>query len=422
MNVLDKYSHSFGLINKIGLLMIAICFIFIHFNSNPAETQLKLLPFIFPFFFLLPIKKEFYKDELKFVFLILCIFLVSIVSYGAQGDILTQDFRSHWIYLIILGVFTVLVQSKVSKNYLFAILILSSTLVAYDVVKELFSNQTRGYFTHGKPIFFGNIALTTGLVSLIFALNKGYWLTRSLLLFSAVAGIAGSIWSQTRGGWIFLILFIVVFAYNYIINSKSKKRALLLGTSSLIVLCIIALPFKAAIESRTSSGYSNIQSYFNDGSANTSVGLRFELWRVSAEQFIDNPIIGSARTGFMAKKNQMISLGEVIPATKNFEHAHSDLFWTMGTKGLLGLISLYGLYMFLFRFYYINLRREEVRMYALSGLTVVGGYMVYGLSECFFSMKLGIGYFIIINAILMRLICTYREDGEKPLALFQGNQ
>jgi O-antigen ligase len=418
MKVLDKYSNSFGFINKVGLLLIALCFIFIHFNSKPAQTQLTFLPFILPLFFLLPIKKEFYKEELTFAFSMICIFLVSIASYGAQGDILTQDFRSHWIYLIIFGVFTVLMQSKISKNYLFTILILSSTLVAYDVVKELFSNQTRGYSTHGKPIFFGNIALTTGLISLIFAFNKGHWLTRSLLLFSAVAGIAGSIWSQTRGGWVFLILFIVVFAYNYIINSKSKKRALLFGTSSLIVLCFIALPFKDAIEFRTSSGYSNIEKYFNNGSANTSVGIRFELWRVATEQFIDNPIIGSARTGFMAKKNQMISSGEVIPAAKQFEHAHSDFFWTMGTKGLLGLITLYGLYAFLFRFYYINVAREEVRMYALSGLTVVGGYMVYGLSESFFSMKLGIGYFIIINAILIRLICTYRKNGEKPLTLF----
>jgi O-antigen ligase len=422
MKILEKWKHCFGLINTLGLLLVSICFIFIHFNSNPAETQLTYLPLLLPLFFLLPVKKEIYRDEIKFLILILCIFSSSILSYAVQGEVFTQDFRSHWIYLISIGIFVVLIQSKISKNYLFIILIMSSFLVVYDVFLEYFGNGVRGSATHGKPIFFGNIALTTGLVSLILSLNKdNHRLVRSSLLLSAAFGVAGSIWSQTRGGWVFLILFMVIFAYNYILNSKNKKRSLLYGVCSFIILCIIALPFKGAIESRVSSGYSNIQSYFSGGSAGTSVGLRFELWRVAAEQFVDNPLIGSARSGFLAKKNQMIAKDEVIPAAKRFEHAHSDVFWTMGTKGLLGLLSLYGLYMFLFRFYYINSGREEVRMYALSGLTVVSGYLVYGLSESFFSMKLGIGYFIILNAILMRLICTHTQHREKPLVLLQGN-
>jgi O-antigen ligase len=422
MKILEKWNHYFRLINILGLLLVSICFIFIHFNSNPAETQLTYLPLLLPLFFLLPIKKEIYRDEIKFLILILCIFSSSILSYAVQGEIFIQDFRSHWIYLISIGIFVVLIQSKISKNYLFIILVMSSFLVVYDVFLEYFGNGVRGSATHGKPIFFGNIALTTGLVSLILSLNKdNHWLVRSSLLLSAAFGIAGSIWSQTRGGWVFLILFIVIFAYSYILHSKNKRRSLSYGVCSFIILCIMALPFKGAIESRISSGYFNIENYFSGGNAGTSVGLRFELWRVAAEQFIDNPLIGSARSGFLAKKNQMIAKGEVIPATKSFEHAHSDVFWTMGTKGLLGLLTLYGLYMFLFRFYYTNSGRKEVRMYALSGLTVVSGYLVYGLSESFFSMKLGIGYFIIINAILMRLICTHPQHRDVPLVLLQGN-
>jgi O-antigen ligase len=422
MNTIVNIKRPFNIINGLGLALIAICFIFINFNSNPAETQLTYLPLLLPLFFLLPVKKEIYRDEIKFLILILCIFSSSILSYAVQGEIFTHDFRSHWIYLISIGIFVVLIQSKISKNYLFVILIMSSFLVAYNVFLEYFGNGVRGSTTHGKPIFFGNIALTTGLVSLILSLSKdNHWLVKILLLLSAIFGVAGSIWSQTRGGWVFLILFMVIFAYNYILNSRNKKRSLLYGVCSFIILCIIALPFKGAIESRVSSGYTNIESYFSVGNAGTSVGLRFEFWRVATEQFVDNPLIGSARSGFLAKKNQMIAKGEVIPAAKSFEHAHSDFFWTIGTKGLLGLLSLYGLYMFLFRFYYINSGRKEVRMYALSGLTVVTSYLVYGLSESFFSMKLGIGYFIIINAILMRLICTHPQHRQKPLVLLQGN-
>jgi O-antigen ligase len=423
MKVLERLKVSFGIINTLGLVILSICFIFIHFSSKPAQTQLTYLPLLLPLFFLLPIKKEIYRIEMKVLILTLCVFLSSIISYGVQGDILTQDFRSHWTYLLSIGVFAVLIQSRISKNYFFGLLIISSFLVAYDVFVEFFGSGVRGLATHGKPIFFGNIALTTGLVSLILCLDKNnHWLIRSSLLLAAIAGVTGSIWSETRGGWIFLILFVIALSYSHISNSKNKKRAVLLGASSFFLLFVIALPFKGAIEKRVSSGYSNIDNYFSDGIANTSVGLRFELWKVATGQFFESPLLGSARSGFLDKKIEMISKSEVIPLTRGFEHAHSDIFWTIGTKGLLGLFCLYGLYTFLLRFYYINRKREDVRIYALSGITVVAGYMVYGLSESFFSMKLGIGYFIIINAILIRLICTYRKDGEKPLVLFRGNQ
>ncbi|CCK74277.1 O-antigen polymerase family putative protein [Oleispira antarctica RB-8] len=419
MNVLSKWNRNFGFINGLGLVLISICFLFMHLNSKPAQTQLTYLPMLLPLFFLLPLRKEIYKAEIQFLILSSLIFISSLISYGVQGDIFTQDFRSHWIYLLAFGVFSVLIHTKITKNYLYTLVVLSAALVLYNVFFEYFNNGSRGWQTHGKPIFFGNIALTTGLISLVLSSDKSQSLVvRILLLLAAVAGIAGSIWSQTRGGWIFLILFFGVFIFSQIITAQNKKKAILLASGSLITLCLIALPFSQKIESRINHGYSNIENYFSGGNANTSLGLRFEFWRVSIEQFKDNPIIGTARTGFLSKKDQMLSENNLASSAKSYEHAHSDLFWTMGTKGLLGLFSLYGLYLFLLRFYYISSQSREVRFYALSGLTVVTGYMVYGLSESFFSMKLGIGYFIIINLVLIRLISLTKVGSDKPLVLF----
>jgi O-antigen ligase len=419
MNALNKWNRSFSYINGIGLVLISICFLFMHLNSKPAQTQLTYLPMLLPLFLLLPLRKEVYKVEIQLLIFTCLIFISSLISYGAQGDILTQDFRSHWTYLLVFGVLSVLIQTRITKDYLYTILILSGALVLYNVGIEFFNNGSRGWQTHGKPIFFGNIALTTGLVSLVLSLDKNQKLVvRVLLLLAAVAGVAGSLWSLTRGGWVFLVLFLGGFILNQIITAQNKRKAILLAFGLLVTLCLIALPFTQKIESRINNAYSNIENYFTSGNSNTSLGLRFEFWRVSVEQFMDDPIIGSARVGFLSKKDQMISDNNLAPSARGFEHAHSDLFWTMGTKGLLGLFSLYGLYLFLLRFYYISSQNKEVRFYALSGLTVVTGYMVYGLSESFFSMKLGIGYFLIINLVLIRLISLANIDDEKPLVLF----
>lgn len=134
-----------------------------------------------------------------------------------------------------------------------------------------------------------------------------------------------------------------------------------------------------------------------------------------SRQFLSSPLIGSARSGFLETKSDMLEEGRVNPGAKYFKHAHSDIFWTLGTKGLLGVAALYGFYFYLLGFYYKNIRSESTRLYAISGLSVVGGYLIYGLTESFFSMKLGIGYFLIINIILMRLINTSIENKENPV-------
>lgn len=419
MNALNKWNRSFSYINGIGLVLISICFLFMHLNSKPAQTQLTYLPMLLPLFLLLPLRKEVYKVEIQLLIFTCLIFISSLISYGAQGDILTQDFRSHWTYLLVFGVLSVLIQTRITKKYLYTILILSGILVLYNVGIEYFNNGYRGSQTHGKPIFFGNIALTTGLVSLVLSLDKNQKLrVRILLLLAALLGVTGSIWSQTRGGWVFFILFLSFFIVRQMATAQNKRKSFLLAACSLIAICLITLPFIHKVETRVNHAYSNVENYFSGKNVNTSLGLRFELWRVSMDQFMNDPLIGTARSGFLSIKNQMISEGSLTSTARSFEHAHSDLFWTMGTKGLLGLFSLYGLYLFLLRFYYISSQNKEVRFYALSGLTVVTGYMVYGLSESFFSMKLGIGYFLIINLVLIRLISLANIDDEKPLVLF----
>lgn len=418
--------NPFNIINVVGLTLIAICFIFIHLNAKSAQTQLTYLPLILPLFLLLPIKKEIYYEELKFLFFTSCIFLSSLLSYGMLGEVFTQDFRSHWIYLLVFGVLVIFSQSNISKQYLIAVLLIASLMAAYNIVIEYINNGSRGNSTHGKPIFFGNVALTTGLVSLILAMRKdNHWLIRGLLLCASVAGIAGSVWSQSRGGWVFLILFLCVFIIINIniniIKAKNRKRSYLYSFIFLITIFLISLPFKNLLDARISAAYSNIHNYIVLKDGSSSVGVRFELWRVSIEQFINDPFIGSTRSGFLETKEKMVNNGVVDASSIALEHAHSDLFWTIGTKGLVGLITLYSLYIFLLRFYYIHSKRKEVRIYALSGLTVVASYMVYGLSESFFSMKLGIGYFIILNAILIRIICSTNKEQEKSLVLMRGN-
>lgn len=402
-------NSKWELINSLGLLLVAITFVFIHFKSKPAQTQLTYLVWLLPFFAILPIKKIFYVAEIKLLFFTLFIFFSSVLTYSFMGEVFEQSFRSHWTYLLSFGVLAVLTQIRISKYYLLILIISSLVFVAYDVIIEYLYSGSRGANTHGKPIFYGNIALTTGLVSLILSRNKKSSIViKSALLIASAAGIVGSIWSQTRGGWIFLVIFSIYYFYNMII--EGQKKSYVKGILVLSIFIIVPLSLKDKIEPRLNQAYTNVENYFVYDQPYSSIGLRFEFWKVSINQFLDSPILGTARSGFLEKKEELIDDGFITKKSLQFEHAHSDFFWTLGSKGLLGIITLYGFYGFLLHFYYTNRKDKRVRLYSLSGITIVSSYIVYGLSESFFSMKLGIGYFIIINLILVRLISQEKEE------------
>jgi O-antigen ligase len=415
MNIpLKICNNGWQVLSYIGLVLIAICFVFIHFKSNPAETQLSNYVWLLPLFCLLPLNKRVYKAELICLMLTFLIFISSVFSYGLQGEVFTNGFRNHWVYLLGFGIFSVFIHFKITASYLYVLLGFSSLAIVIDVSLEFFGHGTRGDITHGKPIFFGNIALTSALVSFILFLDRNNkWFVRALLLLTAVSGLAGSIWSQTRGGWIFLMVFIFTFLFIYIRNSKSKKKTITYVLITFIALVFTSLPFTKSIETRINAAYSNIEDYFYNHKPNTSIGLRFEFWKVSFEQFVDDPFTGSARSGFLAKQSDMLETNSVTPKIRGFTHSHSDLFWTMGTKGLIGLVSLYGFYLMLMCFYYYHLKKENVKLYAISGIVLVSSYAIYGLSESFFSMKLGIGYFLIFNLILIRIISI--ASNKKPI-------
>ena len=62
------------------------------------------------------------------------------------------------------------------------------------------------------------------------------------------------------------------------------------------------------------------------------------------------------------------------------------------------------IYVYLIRSYFAYIKRHENIWVAAAGLTVCFGYLVFSLSDIFLSVKMGIGNFIIINALLLRIL------------------
>tara|TARA_Y100001934_G_C12374351_1_gene788297 strand:- start:1247 stop:1717 length:471 start_codon:yes stop_codon:yes gene_type:complete len=143
----------------------------------------------------------------------------------------------------------------------------------------------------------------------------------------------------------------------------------------------------------------------NSGKLDTSTTHRLEMWSISLHAFEKNPIIGNGLDGF-AKQN----LEENKQKKVNFyyEHAHNEYFEVLASRGIIGLLLLGSLLISL-AFVYVTNRNS---IYAKAGIIVLSQYIIFSLTETFFTTKSPVTYFIILNALL--LFAIYKESIKNP--------
>ncbi len=213
--------------------------------------------------------------------------------------------------------------------------------------------------TNINAIQLGNIALIIGLSAILlspiaFRMQRRGLLFGSVLILLGISGIIASIFTLTRGGLVFLpLLILIVMAYNYQYLRRHFGKTLLL-ISVLILVVGYALPQTGAF-SRFKAAAVNVESYFVDGNASTSTGIRFELWKVAALITLENPVFGVGVTQYLAEKERMINRGEIDKSVLTYGHSHNAFFYAAVRRGGVGLLILLAL-----MFYPIWLGHKEM--------------------------------------------------------------
>ncbi|MBK2110665.1 O-antigen ligase family protein [Francisella tularensis subsp. novicida FSC159] len=85
--------------------------------------------------------------------------------------------------------------------------------------------------------------------------------------------------------------------------------------------------------------------------ADTSTGIRLQLYKVGVASFIKSPIIGLSYTDISKLEDRMIKKGEIEPFVKEYFHFHDDLLNSLGHYGVIGGVGIIMFWMMLFRFY-----------------------------------------------------------------------
>lgn len=155
-----------------------------------------------------------------------------------------------------------------------------------------------------------------------------------------------------RTGYLAFICLSPFIGYNLFKSS----RLVAVGFAILLALLVMS---SSLFWQRVTAGRVDIAQYSSGTTAATSLGARFEMWRVSWRNFSEHPIVGAGTNGF--GKRWMEEGYTKVPYA--FNNPHSTYFHILGNFGLAGFSIL------LYFFWRLTVTAWQHRT-SLAGITV----------------------------------------------------
>lgn len=245
------------------------------------------------------------------------------------------------------------------------------------------------------PIMFGNIALLLGVLCMVRALiATELTCTNAFMWVGFASGVMASVWSQTRGGWVAIVLiFFWILSHATQHWSWAKK----LATLAVLVGCMGILGgqmgLTQVVQSRVAVAIEETAAFIESGQQDSPVGSRLSMWRFALQHIGEAPLFGVGKHGWIAMRDQGVAEGELsVVYISSVDHVHSEYLDAMLKRGLVGLMLLLAFYltpMILFFRPHLNALNPEVKALAVAGMVIPMMYMDFGLTQVFLSHNSG---------------------------------
>lgn len=266
-----------------------------------------------------------------------------------------------------------------------------------------------------NAITFGDIALSLGLIALaamadVRSVRKAYWPA-----IGALAGLAASTMTGTRGGWLGLVFCGLLFIqHSHVLNNR-RVRAVVACTFAFMAATYF-IP-ETGVRDRVRQGVLDVTTYFSGGSAYTNVGVRLELWRAAGILIEDAALLGRGEEGYREVLEPLVRNGELDPVVLEMPHFHNEAVQAMVTGGVVGLVAWFGMILAPFVFFTraMSARHASRQEFAtaLAGILLVTSYFGYGLTEVIFWSVKGALFYALMVFLLMGFYLNAKEANRK---------
>ncbi len=325
-------------------------------------------------------------------------FFVPLMAYAAGHCTLAlhekwaaREFGNYLPFVLVLfGVWGIR-KYKPHANWFWAGLAIGAIgAAALSGYQSIFLGLRAGGHTH--PIQFGNIALLFGVLCLVRSMVVFEWSRfNALLWLGFVSGLAASVWSQTRGGWLAVVLIFVWILANVTKQWASLKR----GAAALVMFALLAVPTlqpDGVVQSRIGVAVTEFNAFFETGKQDTSVGARLAMWQLGVQGVVQSPIFGQGNKGWLQTRDAALANGRLSSFSAGFTHLHNEYLNVAFKRGLVGLALYLAMFLVPMLFFfrpYLQDSRPDVRALAMAGMVTPMMFMDFGLTQTFLSHNSG---------------------------------
>ena len=287
-----------------------------------------------------------------------------------------------------------------------------AAIIGYLMLKPI--AQGRSGIATLDLIHFGDFELVLGVLSL-FSMGwtgRDTWFVRVIKIAGFLTGIYASIASGSRGGWIALPVFLLIYLYSR--YGKISLKVLIAAPLILAMTGFLAYNFSHEIQHRLGEVTADLTA-FEQGNPDTATGVRLQLYQAALDVIAHNPVFGVGPEGFAQEMDARLATGELtsLAAELGKGEVHNELLSKSAGLGIFGLTAMLLIYLVPLRLFYRSMRSasSEVRQSGMLGLVFVSGFMVFGLTVEVLNLTMAAAFYSLTVAVLLAA-CLNIHHGE----------
>ena len=358
------------------------------------------------------ISRKAYKNNLDMADMAFSIAMVSglaaiLLSQLYHHDLLARYFDSDARFLLAIPVLLALrhisTRTLAVMQYAFPLGAIAALVAVMVTNPGVRIDASTSYMNH---IHLGDMSLMLGFLSLFSVnwLQTDHQLVKLLKIIGLIAGFSVSVLSSARGGWMAIPVFVFVFIYfrtNGRMLNKILLAMLLVGAVGLLGYFLIE-----PIHHRVWMIYSDL-SQFSGGHADTSIGIRLQLWNAAFHLIAQNPVFGVGADGFRGAMDGLSASGLITPIAAGLGkgEVHNEILAHTVRFGIFGLASILAVYFVPFVIFLraarLKIRQQNVA--AMMGMSVTLGFFVFGLTVETFDLKMTAAFYSLTVAVLLAI-------------------
>jgi O-antigen ligase len=237
---------------------------------------------------------------------------------------------------------------------------------------------------------------------------------RCLLSLAVFSGLLASVLSQSRGGWLALVLALPVLAW--LSAGIGSRRWVLLCSGALAVGLVFAAQTNL-VGSRIGSARAEIQLFQKSGDADSSVGHRLAHGRLALQMGLDKPWFGWGHEGYIEEKARRVTLGHAHPVVNDYHHVHNEVLENFVKRGVFGVILLLAFYavpLFIFWPTERRIRKSDGSLDRVAAALCIAGVLIpllyagFGLTQVFLWHNNGNMLYLLMCPLVLAALERHR--------------